>query len=192
MVYCVYCYFQQYFSYIVVVSFIGGGNQRKPPTCRKSLTNFIHNFQNSSIIKIDIKIYLIYISNVLKYLFTIIVQCAKDKQKYFATRLMKAMEGCGTDDSDLIRLIVTRSEVKHLCFTHGTHTNQDRKSQKIILQSVAIRGMFLLVIFYQKIMISWHWLFFSYTMFFVTFEIDAIVFNDFQYQGQFKGKMSKL
>jgi hypothetical protein len=27
---------------------------------------------------------------------------------------MKAMEGCGTDDSDLIRLIVTRSEVKHL------------------------------------------------------------------------------
>jgi len=29
------------FSYIVAVSFIGGGNQRKPPTCRKSLTNFI-------------------------------------------------------------------------------------------------------------------------------------------------------
>jgi hypothetical protein len=31
-------------SYIVVVSLIGGENrstQRKPPTCRKSLTNFI-------------------------------------------------------------------------------------------------------------------------------------------------------
>jgi hypothetical protein len=31
-------------SYIVVVSFIGGGNRRirrKPPTCGKSLTNFI-------------------------------------------------------------------------------------------------------------------------------------------------------
>ena len=30
--------FQQYFSYlfIVAVSFIGGGNWRKPPTCRKS------------------------------------------------------------------------------------------------------------------------------------------------------------
>jgi len=27
--------------YIVAVSFIGGGTQRKPPTCRKSLTNFI-------------------------------------------------------------------------------------------------------------------------------------------------------
>jgi len=28
-------------SCIVVVSFIGGGNRRKPLTCRKSLTNFI-------------------------------------------------------------------------------------------------------------------------------------------------------
>ena len=37
-------HFQQYFSYFVGVSFIGGGNQstlRKPLTCRKSLTNFI-------------------------------------------------------------------------------------------------------------------------------------------------------
>ena len=36
--------FNNYFSYIVAVSFIGGGNQstwRKTPTCRKSLTNFI-------------------------------------------------------------------------------------------------------------------------------------------------------
>ena len=41
--YGVYCHFQQYFSYIVVVSFIGGGNRsirRKPPTCHKSLTNY--------------------------------------------------------------------------------------------------------------------------------------------------------
>ena len=37
-------HFQQYFSYIVAVSSIGGGNRStlsKPPTCRKSLTNFI-------------------------------------------------------------------------------------------------------------------------------------------------------
>jgi len=36
--------FQQYFSYIVAFSIIGGGhwsNQRKPPTCCKALTNFI-------------------------------------------------------------------------------------------------------------------------------------------------------
>ena len=34
----------EYFSYIVAVSFIGGGDQttrRKPPTCHKSLTNII-------------------------------------------------------------------------------------------------------------------------------------------------------
>ena len=34
----------KYFSYIVVFSFIGGGNRctrRKPSTCRKSMTNFI-------------------------------------------------------------------------------------------------------------------------------------------------------
>jgi hypothetical protein len=44
IVYGVLCHFQQYFSYIVVVSFIGVGNlstRRKPMTCRKSLTNFI-------------------------------------------------------------------------------------------------------------------------------------------------------
>jgi len=39
-------HFQQYFSYIVAVSFIGGGNQssgtrRKQPNYRKSLINFI-------------------------------------------------------------------------------------------------------------------------------------------------------
>ena len=39
-----YRHFQQYFSYIVAVSFIGGENQsteRNPLTCRKLLTNFI-------------------------------------------------------------------------------------------------------------------------------------------------------
>ena len=44
LVYGVWPHFQQYFSYIVVVSFIGEGNlstRRKQPTCRKSLTNFI-------------------------------------------------------------------------------------------------------------------------------------------------------
>jgi hypothetical protein len=44
LVYGVKRHFQQYFSYIVVVSFIGGGNRstrRKPETCRKSLTNYM-------------------------------------------------------------------------------------------------------------------------------------------------------
>ena len=40
----VWWHFQQYFSYILAVSFIDGGNwstRRKPPTFHKSLTNFI-------------------------------------------------------------------------------------------------------------------------------------------------------
>jgi hypothetical protein len=43
LVYGFYRHFQQYFSDIVVVSFIGGGSRRtkKQPICRKSLTNFI-------------------------------------------------------------------------------------------------------------------------------------------------------
>jgi hypothetical protein len=44
MVVRVLSHFQQYFSYIMAVSFIAGGNQitqRKPLTCHKSLTNFI-------------------------------------------------------------------------------------------------------------------------------------------------------
>jgi hypothetical protein len=39
-----YRHFQQYFSYIMAVSFNGGGDRntrRKLPTCRKSLTHFI-------------------------------------------------------------------------------------------------------------------------------------------------------
>jgi hypothetical protein len=41
---CLKCHFQQYFSYSMAGSFISGGNRstrRKPPTCNKSLTNFI-------------------------------------------------------------------------------------------------------------------------------------------------------
>jgi hypothetical protein len=41
----VYYHFQQYFSYIVVVSFIGGGNmsiRKRTRTYRKALTNFYH------------------------------------------------------------------------------------------------------------------------------------------------------
>jgi hypothetical protein len=53
----VYRQFQQYFSYIVAVSFIGGGNRmtrRKPPTCRKPLTNCITKFVNLALTDIRI------------------------------------------------------------------------------------------------------------------------------------------
>ena len=45
--------FKQYFSYFLEASFIGGGNrstQRKPPTYRKSVTNFLsHNVASSTL-----------------------------------------------------------------------------------------------------------------------------------------------
>jgi len=43
--YGVYRHFQPYFSYIVAVSFIGGGHRRarrKSPTCRKSQLKLYH------------------------------------------------------------------------------------------------------------------------------------------------------
>jgi len=42
LAYCIIHHLQQYFSHIVVASFSGGVNRstrRKPPTCRKSVTN---------------------------------------------------------------------------------------------------------------------------------------------------------
>lgn len=39
------------------------------------------------------------------------VKCAKDKASFFAEELYKSMDGLGTNDKKLIRLVVTRSEV---------------------------------------------------------------------------------
>ena len=40
-----------------------------------------------------------------------IVECVQHPPKYFATRLFKAMDGIGTDDTTLIRIIVSRCEI---------------------------------------------------------------------------------
>ncbi|KAF8398883.1 hypothetical protein HHK36_014747 [Tetracentron sinense] len=40
-----------------------------------------------------------------------IVQCAENPGKYFAKMLYKAMKGLGTNDSTLIRIVVTRTEI---------------------------------------------------------------------------------
>lgn len=40
-----------------------------------------------------------------------ILQCALNPAKYFAKVLHKAMKGLGTDDTTLIRVIVTRAEI---------------------------------------------------------------------------------
>ncbi|MBA0558625.1 hypothetical protein Golob_015637 [Gossypium lobatum] len=40
-----------------------------------------------------------------------ILQCSENPAKYFAKALHKAMKGLGTDDTTLIRIIVTRTEI---------------------------------------------------------------------------------
>jgi len=47
----------------------------------------------------------------LKAGFKCIVQCARNPAVYFAERLWKSMKGAGTNDSLLIRIVVSRSEV---------------------------------------------------------------------------------
>jgi len=40
-----------------------------------------------------------------------VVQCIKDRPTYFAERLYRSMKGLGTDNSTLIRIIISRSEI---------------------------------------------------------------------------------
>ncbi|XP_065571974.1 annexin B10-like [Artemia franciscana] len=40
-----------------------------------------------------------------------IIQCMQSRPRYYAKRLHKAMEGLGTDDDTLIRILVSRSEI---------------------------------------------------------------------------------
>lgn len=47
----------------------------------------------------------------LKNAMTTLVQCVRNTPGYFALKLYKSMKGLGTDDSTLIRIVVTRCEV---------------------------------------------------------------------------------
>lgn len=47
----------------------------------------------------------------VKGAFYALIMCVKDRPRYFAERLYKAMKGAGTNDDALIRIIVSRSEI---------------------------------------------------------------------------------
>ena len=42
----------------------------------------------------------------------LLVRCVHSRPAYFAEKLYKSMKGLGTDDSTLIRVIVSRAEVR--------------------------------------------------------------------------------
>jgi hypothetical protein len=50
-----------------------------------------------------------------------IVRYIKDSNAYYAERLYRSMKGLGTDDSSLIRLVVTRSEIDLKTIAHSFH-----------------------------------------------------------------------
>lgn len=45
-----------------------------------------------------------------------IYKCVTNKAEYFASRLHKSMAGLGTNDKQLIRVVVTRSEVGFIIY----------------------------------------------------------------------------
>ncbi|KAM5142392.1 annexin A7 isoform 2-T2 [Mantella aurantiaca] len=63
-----------------------------------------------------------------------ILQCAINRPAYFAERLYKSMKGAGTDDSTLIRVVVTRSEID-LVQIKQAFTQMYQKSLASMIQS---------------------------------------------------------
>ncbi|XP_047330087.1 annexin D5-like [Impatiens glandulifera] len=63
-----------------------------------------------------------------------ILRCADNPGTYFAKQLHKAMKGMGTNDSDLIRIIVTRAEID-MQYIKGEYQKKYGKSLKDVVRS---------------------------------------------------------
>jgi len=79
---------------------------RSYPQLRATFDEYVKVSQRDLLNSIDREM-----SGDLKAGFKCIVQCARNSPEYFADRLWRSMKGAGTDDSTLIRVVVSRSEI---------------------------------------------------------------------------------
>eukprot|EP00794_Sanderia_malayensis_P012775 gene12775-14086_t len=79
---------------------------RSFPQLRATFDEYVKISQRDLLNSIDREM-----SGDLKAGFKCIVQCARHAPDYFADKLWKSMKGVGTDDSTLIRVVVSRSEI---------------------------------------------------------------------------------
>ncbi|OCT88290.1 hypothetical protein XELAEV_18016924mg [Xenopus laevis] len=61
-----------------------------------------------------------------------VVKCIRSNRLYFATRLFKAMEGMGTADNTLIRIMVSRSEIDMLDIRESFRTKYQKSLYSMI------------------------------------------------------------
>jgi annexin A7/11 len=72
----------------------------------------------------------------LQYAFLSLLDCATRPHVYFADRLYKAMKGMGTADADLIRIIISRSEIDLQHIKEAFVAKYSKKLAKMVADDV--------------------------------------------------------